>query len=287
MAKLFIVSHVLYEASRRLHAARIDSAWLDAELLLAHVLKKDRAWLLAHSEYRLTQTQRKRFTSLLRRRAKRVPLAYLTGEKEFYGLRFRVSPAVLIPRPETERLIELALPYLKKLLKGSIVADIGTGSGCIAITLARLLPDLRFIATDASAAALAVARANARRHRVSSRIRFIRDRTFAALNHRGLSAIIANLPYLSRRELLGVQPELRREPRGALVAGARGDEVIRALLHALARSDTTANRTQFFLELNPTHAQGLARFAATCLPTLNWNIRSDIADHPRFLLGLP
>ena len=280
-----LISELLQSAYRVFNKSDIDSPWLDAELLLAHTVKKDRGWLLAHPEHRLTKPQRGRFLSLLRCRAARVPLAYLTGEKEFYGRTFRVTRAVLIPRPETEQLIEYALPYLKKLSTGSLVADIGTGSGCIAITLARLLPHLQLIATDTSAAALTVARANARRQRVNGRIRFLYDRNFSALKNRKITAIISNLPYLSTHERNSAQPELLYEPKRALVAGSRGDEAIRALL-TIANKKRADELLYMFLELNPRHALMLQRFAAATLANLQWNRGRDMANQARFLIGV-
>ncbi len=283
-----MTSQLLWEAVARFKASRIDSPWLDAELLLAHVLQKERVWLLAHPEYRVNAPQRKQFLLLVRRRSKRIPLAHLTSEKEFYGLRFRVTPAVLIPRPETEQLIEFSLPYLKELPGGSVVADIGTGSGCIAISLAKLLPNLRFIATDISPDALSMARKNARRHGVRGRIRFLRGPNFSVLK-KNPTAIIANLPYLSHREYASVEPELRYEPRRALLARQGGDGLILALLLALQKQSRNPNaRLPSFaaLECGPTRSKILEQLARTLLPMFRWQRKYDFADRPRFLFAL-
>src|SRR5271155_2220700 len=167
-----------------LRDANVSSYTLAAELLLLHVLGRDRAWLYAHPEDVLPCLDAHRFLSLILRRAAGEPTQYITGTQEFWGLEFEVTPDVLIPRPETEHVIEVALDRLavgeiraghKQALTGDglRIIDVGTGSGCIAIALAKELPGARFLATDISTAALAVARRNASRHSVSNRIHFI------------------------------------------------------------------------------------------------------------------
>lgn len=281
-----MTSQLLWEAVSRFKAAGIDSSWFDAELLLAYVLQKDQSWLLAHPDYRVNALERKQFLLLVRRRSKRISLAYLTSEKEFYGVRFRVTPAVLIPRPETEQLIERALPYLQKLPRGSLVADIGTGSGCIAITLARLLPHLRFVATDTSKSALTLARLNANHHCVSERIRFVQDQAFSVLNTSTVTAIIANLPYLSARELTKTQRELLHEPRRALVSGTHGDECVKRLITAIAASSKRAKITIIALEVNPRHVRLLLAYARKKVPQISWKVDRDLSHLSRFLFGL-
>ncbi len=279
------VVELLQQSSAELKHAGIDSAWLDAELLLAHVLKKDRAWLLTHPEYRPHAHERKRYALFIQKRSRHIPLAYLTGVKEFYGHPFRVTPSVLIPRPETEALVELIIAQLKKLPTGSLVADIGTGSGCIAITLARLLPSLRFIATDTSTAALLLARANAKQFDVATRICFCKDAMFSAIRTPGLRAMIANLPYLSERAFQCAKPELTFEPKTALCSGPRGDETIRALLENLA-SKIPKTLECVALEVHQRHANALAKFAAQQLPMMRWSIHPCASQSPSFLLGI-
>src|SRR5580693_8834700 len=168
----------------RLREADVPSFTLSAELLLLHVTGRDRAWLYAHPEEDLPKEMTNRFFALVSRRAAGEPTQYLTGRQEFWGLEFAVTPAVLIPRPETEHLIEVALDRLalrelragrpqKTIGEGLHIADIGTGSGCIAIALAKELPKAEFVATDVSRAALEVAGRNAVRHGVGERIRFV------------------------------------------------------------------------------------------------------------------
>ena len=171
----------LRDGIAQLESEHVPSAALAAELLLMHTLGRDRAWIYAHPEHELDATARQQYFSLIARRASGVPTQHLTGHQEFWGLDFEVTPDVLIPRPETEHVIEVALERLGVSSEAGSprrqekyrIADVGTGSGCIAIALAHELPAAQIIATDISAAALKVARRNAERHGVASRIDFI------------------------------------------------------------------------------------------------------------------
>ena len=214
----------------QLEAAGAPSAGFSAELLLLHVLGHDRAWLYAHPEDRLTAEEQSSYARLLERRAAGTPTQYLTGRQEFWGMDFEVTPAVFIPRPETEHLIEVALARLDRRRTEPLwVADVGTGSGCLAVALARELPRAHFVATDISAAALEVARRNAARHGVPSRIEFLQmDLLASYIPAHGESAphfdlIISNPPYIGRRESAQLPPEVREhEPPEALFSGQQG-----------------------------------------------------------------
>ena len=162
----------LQEAIGELREAGVDSPELDAELLLAHALGVERSWLLAYPEHRLTPDQMAAFQSLLARRLAREPLAYITGRRWFYDIQLAVTPAVLIPRPETEELVERALAWLRERPR-AVVADVGTGSGAIALAVAKHAPRARIYATDISPEALAVARENARRLGLAARVAFL------------------------------------------------------------------------------------------------------------------
>ena len=204
----------------------------EAGSLLAYILERDRSFILAHAEDAIDAEQAQRFLSYLERRAKGEPLQYITGRQEFFGLEFEVTPDVLIPRPETELLIETAL----KLCSGSaevFLCDVGTGSGCVAITLLHERPQARAVAIDVSPGALAVAQRNAARHCVTERIEFVLSDCFAALDPRQSSfdLIISNPPYVEAGALEGLQREVRDfEPHLALAAGADGMAAIRRLL---------------------------------------------------------
>jgi len=234
----------LARAVALLRAAQIPSYTLAAELLLLHALGRDRTWLYAHPEAELTETQARTFQSLLDLRASGVPTQHLTGKQEFWGLEFEVTPDVLIPRPETEHVIEVALDRLavrelragrprKNDGDGWTIADIGTGTGCIVVALAKELPGAHFLAVDVSPAALQVARRNAARHGASNRIQFIESNLFDAVGRSPLSfdLIVSNPPYVGRREKETLPREVREhEPEIALYGGEEGYELYAQLV---------------------------------------------------------
>jgi len=225
------VAQVLASAIERLAAAGCDTARLDAEVLLAHILGRDRSWLYAHPGRPLSSHQLNACQSLVSRRVDREPVAYLVGHKEFFDLDFFVTRDVLIPRPETEHLVEWALQWASSAKPGPLsVADVGTGSGAIAVTLAAHVPRAHIFATDTSRPALAVARDNAVRHGVASRVSCVMGDLLAPLAG-PFHLIAANPPYLSHADLASTPPEVARwEPRPALDGGPDGLEAIRRLL---------------------------------------------------------
>jgi len=223
----YCVEKALDEATAGLRAIT-DSPRLEAEVLLARILEHPRTFLLAHPEAALTPEQAARFTDGVGRRAAGVPLPYITGHIEFYGLDFAVTPDVLIPRPETELLVEEALAWLKSHPTATVV-DVGTGSGCIAVTLAIHTPDAHFYATDISAAALDVARANAERHGVRSRITFLVGDLLSPLTE-PVDVLVSNPPYVAETEWDALPLSVRQEPRLALTSGVDGLDAIRRLL---------------------------------------------------------
>jgi release factor glutamine methyltransferase len=211
---------------------------MNAELLLRFVLGCDRAYLFAHPERELSSDEESRYGAVLAERIRGVPAQYITGHQEFWGMDLVVTPAVLIPRPETEHLIETALELRSSdlLLGGSAahlrIADVGTGSGCIALALAKEFPGAEIHATDVSPAALEIARANAARLQLERRIQFHRADLLASLTP-PFDLIVSNPPYVSEAEEDQVQLEVRRfEPRSAVFAGPEGTEVIARLISA-------------------------------------------------------
>lgn len=189
---------------------------LEAELLAGHGLGRERAWLYAHRDERLAADQEQRLEALLARRRAGEPIAYILGSREFYGRDFRVSPAVMIPRPETELLIELALGL--DLPDGARVADLGTGSGCIALTLAAERPAWRVAATDTCAAALEITAANRDKLGLAGRVELARGDLFAPLAGRRFDLVVSNPPYIAGGDPHLEQGDLRFEPAGALAA---------------------------------------------------------------------
>ncbi len=221
----------LAQAVRALSNAGVDSPRLDAELLLADTLEVNRAAVLARPDRRLTPKQLTRYRSLVERRAAREPLAYILGQREFFGLDFAVDPRVLIPRPETELLVEEVL-RLAGPKPSPLLADVGAGSGAIAVSLAVHLPQATVYALDDSPEALAVTAENARRHGVADRIQCLEGNLLAPLPG-PVDFITGNLPYVAAPEWEELAPEIRHyEPRPALDGGPDGLMLIRGLLAA-------------------------------------------------------
>ena len=212
----------------------IENPRLNIELLLAHVLQKRRLDLYLQFERELDEATLARLRELVRRRAEGEPVQYVTGEAPFYGLTFAVNRHVLIPRPETELLVEAVLKWSKP---GATIVDVGTGSGCIAVTLAKYLPQAQIVAVDASAEALAVARENARRHGVEKSTRFLQGDLVEALpDNVGADVVVSNPPYIASGDWATLPKEVRDfEPVPALVAGEDGLEVIRRLVRTAKR----------------------------------------------------
>jgi release factor glutamine methyltransferase len=256
----FHIYEILPNHSQRLEdALNIDpsSARIEVQGLLQAVLQVNRAWLLAHPEQLLSAAQHAQFTVLFERRLNGEPLAYLLGEREFYGLVFKVSPATLIPRPETELLVELALQRILQPLPASPthpgpplsgreqgrsknafrVLDLGTGSGAIALSIAHARPDIEVVAVDASAAALEVAQLNAQRLKLDN-VRLLQSDWFDALQDQRFDIIVSNPPYVAADDAHLKQGDLRFEPRTALASGADGLEDIR---HICAKAKAHLN----------------------------------------------
>jgi release factor glutamine methyltransferase len=219
-----------------LTAARNKLPANEARLLMATVLDKSIAWLVAHGESELDEDSLRRFASLVSRRHGGEPVAYLTGKREFYGRDFAVSPAVLIPRPETEMLVDLAVAHVRSRVDGggtARVLDMGTGSGCVAISIALEFPHATVTALDQSSAALDVAAQNART--LSAAVRFVESNWFAALGDERFDVIVSNPPYVAAHDPHLEQGDLRHEPASALGSGHDGLNDIRQIIAAAGR----------------------------------------------------
>lgn len=219
---------LLAEATQQLADCGCTTPRLDAEILLCHVLLSSRSWLIAHADDTLGIANVREFELLLKRRKKREPVAYITGEKEFWSRCFHVTPEVLIPRPETEHLIEAVLEFFPDRTASYRFCDIGTGSGCIAVTLASEYAAAQMIATDISCAALNISRQNAAKHNVAARIDFRQGDMFTALAPESapFDAVISNPPYVSRKEMQTLETELTFEPRNALTDEVDGQKFL-------------------------------------------------------------
>lgn len=217
-----------------LDARGSESPRLDAEVLLAHVRECPRIALYTAFDEPVSDAQRVRFRDLVRRRGAGEPVAYLVGQREFFSLPFAVSPAVLVPRPETEGLVVRAIDLCRAAPTGLRLLDVGTGSGAIAVAIAKHVPTARLVATDISPEAIALARANAGRHGVVDRIEFVRCDLVPPGGP--WDVVVSNPPYVREDEFDSLPPDVRlHEPRTALVAGPTGVELV-ARLAAAARS---------------------------------------------------
>jgi release factor glutamine methyltransferase len=207
---------------------------MNAELLLMFVLNCDRAYFFGHPERELTADEEARYDAALAERSRGVPAQYITGHQEFWGMDLIVTPAVLIPRPETEHVIETVLDRVKRAPappNALRIVDVGTGSGCIALALAKELPQAEIVATDISATALEVARANAARHQFENRVRFMENDLLNGFENSSFDFIVSNPPYVGESEEDEVQLEVRKfEPRSAVFGGATGIELIARLI---------------------------------------------------------
>jgi release factor glutamine methyltransferase len=239
---LVTLREALHSAISRLAAASVPSPPLNAELLLMFTLECDRAYLHAHPERKLSADEQSRYDLALADRERGVPAQYITGHQEFWGMDFIVTPAVLIPRPETEHVIETVLerarvgraPSPAALLR---IVDVGTGSGCIALALAKEFPQAEIHATDISSAALEIARANAARLQFESRVQFHQTDLLQGFEREEFDLVVSNPPYVGESEEDQVQLDVRKyEPRNAVFAGATGLEVIERLIPQARRS---------------------------------------------------
>jgi release factor glutamine methyltransferase len=287
------IQHALDQAIQQLTQAQqrtplaYHSARLDAQLLLTHTLDVERSALYAHPERALTHEQEQRYFSLVQCRAQGTPIAYLTGHKEFYGLDFFVDQRVLIPRPETELLVEAALTVCRRKLDAGqtpIVADIGTGSGVIPITLAVHEPRLPYLyASDISSDALAVAAQNCQRHHVAQRIRLLQGDLLAPLPE-PVDVLTANLPYVGTAEMDILEVDVRDyEPHTALFSGTNGLDLLERLFTDLARSRTLQPAAVVLLEIGYQQREALTHLLKTVWPKAQITFLKDYANWDRVL----
>ncbi len=279
------IASVISAAADRLRRARIEEPRLEAESLLAHLLDRDLSWILAHPEADVMSTVIKTFAQLVAKRAARVPYAYLTGVKSFYGRDFRVTPATLIPRPETETLVEALLSRIPVTSTATIV-DVGTGSGAIGATLAAERAKTKAILYDVSKKALDVAASNISRLKLGRRVRCARlDILHQALPEpKGASVVVANLPYLPDAVWKRSRPEVRtHEPKLALVSGADGLRHYRALFKRLMV--WKRRPVMIAIEAEPEQFPELADLTRALLPDARPEILKDLHGDDRVLIA--
>ncbi len=248
-------------------------------VLLAHVLEQDKSWILAHPEFQLSTDQKTELDCLVARLQTGEPLPYLTGEQEFFGLEFKVTPATLIPRPETELLVEEALNWLKKHNEARTGMDIGTGSSCIAISLLANCPDLRMTATDLSKDALQVARENARHHEVEDRITFF-ECDLLPFNSQKVDLLCANLPYIPTEKLAEVN-SLPWEPSLALDGGSDGLTLFRQLFDKIKQFELEP--ALILLEIEETLGQESVTLCQNAFPKGKIELLQDLSGRDRLI----
>jgi release factor glutamine methyltransferase len=271
-----LLAPTLAAAISDLTAAHVGSPRLNAEVLLMFTLDVDRAYLYAHPEHKLTADEAARYQQHIAQRSQGVPSQYITGHQEFWGMDLIVSPAVLIPRPETEHVIETILP-LARGMKAPRIVDVGTGSGCIALALAKELPAAEIHATDISPDALEIAEANAARHQLDTRIHFHDTNLLEGLAPQSFDFVVSNPPYVGEGEEDQVQLEVRKfEPRNAVFAGPTGLEVIERLIPQARMA--LKPRGWLVMEISGTIAEGVESLLA---PWKDVVVTDDLQGIPR------
>lgn len=279
------IQQLLDSARIRLAAAGVDDPSLTSLLLLEHVCGLTRDQLLAHSDHLVLANIAASFEQAVERRRQREPLAHILGWREFFGRHFAVNSGTLIPRPETEGVVERALRWLEHYQSPSTTAlsalDVGTGSGAIAISLLAEVPSLRVIATDKSLAALQVAHANARAHGVEDRLRLVACDLASGLGG-PFRVVVANLPYIPSAEIAYLQPEIAFEPREALDGGPDGTSAIKRLLRQLPVLLTTGGLA--IVEIGYDQGPTLLNVATAELPGCHGSVERDPGGCDRYLL---
>lgn len=286
------IAKILASIQGYLNERGIEQPRLDAEVLVAHVLERDRIYLYTHFDQPLAEDERAALRTLTRRRGAREPIAYLVGQQEFFGRTFAVSADVLIPRPETEHVVEAALSFLRHGGPRPVrLCDVGTGSGALAVTLACEWPEAQVVATDLSAAALEQAQANAQQHGVADRITFVladvltpKDASTPEAQALGapFDVIVSNPPYIPERDYAGLQPEVHHfEPKLALTSGPEGLDMMARLCRALS---TALTLNGFFAaEMGHDQAEAVLALVRPHLP--HTAVVRDLAGHERVATG--
>jgi release factor glutamine methyltransferase len=295
MSKPVTISHLKKEF--------LSISAFDLDLLLENIIKKPRAFILAHPEFKLSKTQILSLKSKIKKRLKGEPLAYILGRKEFYGLNFKVDKHTLIPRPETELIIEEALNFMARDSRPATFIDVGAGSGCLIITLAKLLkkkngsPKIKhkFFGIDISKKALEIACQNAKLHKINKKIKFLNGNLLSPIIHNPLFLahnisfiILANLPYLTR-EQIKKSPTIKYEPKLALEAGKDGLKYYRKLLKQIVflfnfLSPSSRLRISAILEIDPGQKIKISRLVKKELPGAKIKIKKDLRGHNRIIV---
>ena len=280
-----ILRAIIQQTHRTLDACHIPDARLEAEVMLMNVLRMQRHDLFAQQELELSPPQEQALAQIMERRLRREPLAYILQYKEFYGVNLLVNPNVLIPRPETEGLVEHALfmALMGMETPDLVIADIGTGTGAIAVNLALHLPAARIYALDNADNVLDVAAYNIRAHNVADRITLAKGDLLDPLPE-PVDLILANLPYLPTDRIPTLAPEIRWEPTAALDGGPDGLDLIRRLLHQAQAPDKLKPHGILILELDPEQIPPIRELAAQLFPNAQTSIEQDLTRRDRILI---
>ncbi len=274
---------VIRQTQETLESASIPDARLEAEILLINILRVPRHRIYAFQEQELTSHEEELLARSLERRLKREPLAYILGHKEFYGVDLAVRPGALVPRPETELLVEQTLFLSLVHMEGGqmVIAEPGTGSGAISINLAIHLPMARIYATELYQEAVEVAEYNISRHNVADRVTLLQGDLLEPVPEMA-DIIVANLPYLSSDAIPNLQPEVQWEPREALDGGVDGLDIIKRMMHQ-ARHKLRQNGVMI-LEIDPHQVQPLEKLALELFPGANISVEQDLARLDRIFI---
>lgn len=305
MLKKITIKNSLLWAILKLKRKNILSAQLDAELLLAYILKEEKEFLFTYPEKKLTATQFNKYQNLIRRRLNSEPVAYLIGYKEFYGLDFKINKNVLVPRPETELMVEKIINLTTHNLQPTTFIDIGVGSGCVIIALAKELlnkelgiRNYEFYGIDISQKALRLAQFNAKKHNVNKKINFLKGDLLEPIIKkiklcpeptRGIKTknlvITANLPYLTRRQYQQ-NKELHFEPQKALIGGEDGLEYIERLLQQIKKLLVASHKLSIsvFIEIDPTQTKKIKTMIKEYFPQSELQIKKDLCGRNRLIL---
>jgi len=275
---------VLQQTHRTLEASHIPDARLEAEVMVMNVMRMPRQDLFAQQEAEVGPPQEQALHDVIQRRLKREPLAYILGYKEFYGINLLVNPSVLIPRPETESLVEHALfmALMGMETPELVIADVGTGAGAIAINLAIHLPAARIYAIDNTDPVLDVASYNIRAHNVADRVRLLKGDLLEPLEE-PVDLVVANLPYIPTQRIPTLQPEVQWEPRPALDGGPDGLDLVRRLLRQAA-GDKLKDHGIILLELDPEQMPPVRELARQLFPEAEITVEKDLAQLDRMLV---
>jgi len=274
------VQELLAAADQRL-APLSDTPSLDAQVLFAHIVQKPRVWVVSHPEDEIRGEEQEQFEEAMKRLEAGEPLPYVLGKWEFFGLEFEVTKDVLIPRPETELLVEKAIDWLKAHPEKRTVADVGTGTGSIAVAIASHIPDIRILATDISPDALRIAKRNAERHGVDRQIEFVECDLLPAHPERSnFNMICSNLPYIPTEALLRL-PIFGREPTLALDGGTDGLNIYRRLLKLAP--EWLAPQGIMLLEIEATLGMQILSLAYDSFSEVNIHLHKDLAGRDRLV----